>query len=213
MSTPRRHNKAKAATPLTIAKAEREKFSSQEELATWFSNLPDAKQKLVRNEFNNFIRIKTTIQRTRITKDEETFVECIVWNETDMQRGEGVGSRCKDEGRKTFKPYVWCNNHTALQGLCPATKKHEKGPEVNLATFHAVVRGFDASKKRLVCSHRCHNKCCLSVRHLTWEPQEANNHRNFCKRNGCTHRPKCLVDGPASDYVSEDKEEGVVFDD
>lgn len=193
-TTPKRTNKAKASTPEGAAKTSTVKFGAQKELQEWFQDLPKEAKERVRVELDKFISKNTT-------QDVES--GCIEWKKNPMVRGDGIGSRSKDEGRLTFKPYVWLNNFNAgkpkeEQITVPKTDKDNKGPEVNLATLFATIHELKTHiTDKLVCSHRCHNKKCVNLKHLCWEQQEINNHRNFCKVATCGHIPTCLVDGPS----------------
>jgi len=48
-----------------------------------------------------------------------------------------------------------------------------------------------ALNSRMHVSHTCHNKLCVSVDHLSYEPQRINNNRMVCKNTGecCGHYP------------------------
>lgn len=194
-TTPKRKNKAKASeAPSGAKKTSTAKFEAQEKLQTWFQGLDSASKERVRAELKKFFKNNAT---------EVVETGCIEWKKTEIVRGNGIGSRAKDEGRLTFKPFVWINNlnegkSKEEQITVPKTDKNYKGPEVNLATLFATTHELNTHIiNKLVCSHLYHNKKCFNLKHLCWEQQEINNHRNFCKVETCSHFPKCLVDGPS----------------
>jgi hypothetical protein len=169
------------------------KFDAQKQLQDWFQALQEKTKNCIKEQFQKFIANNT------VTDVESG---CVSWKKRGMDRGDGVGSRAKDEGRLTFKPFVWLNNNSnkelASDAKVPPTNNENKGPEVNLATMWATIHEAKTHvQDKLVCSHRCHNKKCLNLEHLCWEQQEINNHRNFCKVCTCEHKPKCLVNGPS----------------
>lgn len=190
-------NKAKASTPRGAGKAPTGKFEAQQKLQDWFQGLDEENKERVRAELKTFISNNTA---------EDVDSGCTEWKKAVMIKGDGIGSRTKDEGRLTFKPFVWVNNLNQGKNSkipVPKTSKDEKGPEVNLATLYATIHECKTHiTDKLVCSHRCHNKKCVNLKHLCWEQQEINNHRNFCKVATCSHSPKCLVDGPS--FVSKE---------
>ena len=61
-------------------------------------------------------------------------------------------------------------------------------------------------KKKNTASHLCHNKRCINPEHLTCEALDINTNRRYCKAwvvvdgvpvHICSHKPKCLVNGPS----------------
>lgn len=206
---PAAHKKSKAANAPTSATARKYKapfkFEAQREIHQWFQRLRDGDKNLIRTEFRAMLRQNTEWVLVN-------GVYCLQWIDDGNHLVSGICTRTAYGGRLTFKPYGWLNHVPHLKHLAPfVTSKDKKGHEVNLATFFAILNGFDASAHRVVCSHLCHNKKCLNIQHLTWECQEANNHRNYCKIASCTHVPPCVVDGPASSYDTATAGTGFFF--
>ena len=74
-----------------------------------------------------------------------------------------------------------------------------KGRRINLkvhrlAYFLATSAMLD---KEMHVSHRCHNKTCINIEHLSYETQGTNNSRQICKNDGNCYghgrHPSCLI--------------------
>ncbi len=85
--------------------------------------------------------------------------ECHIWKGACTPNGYGV-LRCSFRGKR-----LRLKAHRALYFL---------------ETKHAM-----SSKMHV--SHLCHNKLCVNIKHLSYEPQNINNNRQICAHEGLCH--------------------------
>ena len=93
---------------------------------------------------------------TAVTKNTKLESGCIIW--TGMCTSDGYGLLRKMFRGKRIKVKV----HRLVYFL---------------AAKHALSVGMHVS-------HLCHNKLCINIQHLSYEPQTINNNRLICKNAG-----------------------------
>ncbi|KAK7481522.1 hypothetical protein BaRGS_00027171 [Batillaria attramentaria] len=89
-----------------------------------------------------------------------------------------------------------------LHGYCRINYRDPSSGQVKTVTAHRAAWiayfGVNSVGPALEVSHRCHNKTCVGIDHLSLEPSQVNHDRRHCVEChvcfGHGHYPHCLLD-------------------